>query len=309
MPYAAHDAFVAPARARPQLWRLVLGLAVVVLCVSLFPLPLLGLVAAVGGTDAVGDLFYDILGTDTPGAVLFVLTSFAGMALGVVLAAWLLHRRGIGSLFGPRARVWRHFLIAAALAWAVFALASALVPSETPVEPNLPPHLWAMFLMSGILALLLQTGAEEALFRGYLQQQLAARFRSPLVWMALPALAFGALHVNPAEPGLNMWLIFGVTSLFGLLAADLTAATGSLGAAWGFHFANNTVGVLIVGVNGQITGLALYEAQVDPYDAEAMRGLILTAGATTLAIWAAIRLALTRPRRIRDTGLPHRPGA
>ena len=39
--------------------------------------------------------------------------------------------------------------------------------------------------------------AEEALFRGYLLQQLAVRNPSPLIWMVLPALVFAALHIDP----------------------------------------------------------------------------------------------------------------
>ncbi len=55
-------------------------------------------------------------------------------------------------------------------------------------------------------ACLIQTGAEELVFRGYLQQQLAARFASPLIWMVLPALIFGAVHYDPATAGPNVWL-------------------------------------------------------------------------------------------------------
>jgi uncharacterized protein len=297
--YPAHDAFVAPARARPALWRLTLGLLLAVGVVSLFPLPILGLVAWAAGSDAVGDLFYAVLGLDTPGAVLFLLGGFAGMALGTALAVRLLHGRSPATLFGPWPRLWRHFLVAAGLTLSVIALA-ALIPSDTPVRPNLAPHEWGLFLVSGLLALLLQTGAEEALFRGYLQQQLAARFRSPLIWLLLPALLFGALHVNPADPGPNMVLILAVTALFGLLAADLTAATGSLGAAWGFHFANNVYGVLILGVEGQITGLALFVAGIDTADPAAFRAMVAGSAATLLIVWAAIRLALTRSRRVGD---------
>lgn len=297
MRYAAHDPFIAAARARPALWRLVLGTVLVLICFALFPLPLFGLVVLIGGTEALRDLFRSLVAIDTPGATLLVLMLFAGMVLGTALAVRLLHRRGAASLFGPWPRLWRHFLIATAIALAVFAL-SLLIPSDVPVSENLPPQLWALFLMSGLAALLLQTGAEEMLFRGYLQQQLAALFRSPLAWAVLPSGLFAIGHPPPPELGAQGWLLVLLPGLFGLLAADLTAATGSLGAAWGFHFANNMVSLLAVGVSGQITGLALYVAEVDLSDTRALLGLMASAALTTLAIWAAIRFALTRRRRV-----------
>ena len=50
----------------------------------------------------------------------------------------------------------------------------------------------------------------------------------------------------------------------GLFAADLTAKTGSIGAAWGIHFANNFNGIALIATDGTITGLALY---LTPYSA------------------------------------------
>jgi uncharacterized protein len=48
----------------------------------------------------------------------------------------------------------------------------------------------------------------------------------------------------------------GAAATFGLIAADLTARTGSIGAAWGFHFANNTMAITILATDGTITGLS-----------------------------------------------------
>jgi hypothetical protein len=52
---------------------------------------------------------------------------------------------------------------------------------------------------------------------------------------------------------------------FGLIAADLTEKTGSLGAAIGLHFINNFFGLLIISIPGTITGLALW---VTPFGLE-----------------------------------------
>jgi membrane protease YdiL (CAAX protease family) len=144
-----------------------------------------------------------------------------------------------------------------------------------------------------LAGVLLQTGAEEILFRGYIQQQLAARFRSPILWMILPSALFGVLHWQPDVMGDNAIYVVAAATLFGLLAADLTAKTGSLGAAWGFHFANNVVAILIVSLDGPLSGLALYTASVDPASPE-IRPLILLDMGTTVVTWLIIRTIVSR---------------
>jgi membrane protease YdiL (CAAX protease family) len=150
-----------------------------------------------------------------------------------------------------------------------------------------------MLLPLALLGVAVQTGAEELVFRGYLQQQLAARFRSPLIWMLVPSLAFGAAHYDPATSGGNLWLIVLATGAFGLAAADLTARSGSLGAAWGFHFANNVAALLVIAVKGTIPGLALFTT---PYDATdpVMRGLVVIDIVTLAVAWLLVRRALSR---------------
>ncbi|MEM6897080.1 MAG: hypothetical protein AAF576_06845, partial [Pseudomonadota bacterium] len=45
--------------------------------------------------------------------------------------------------------------------------------------------------------------------------------------------------------------------LFALISADVTARTGSIGAAWGLHFVNNVQALLIISVLGPLSGLSL----------------------------------------------------
>jgi membrane protease YdiL (CAAX protease family) len=115
-----------------------------------------------------------------------------------------------------------------------------------------------------LVGVLIQTGAEEVLFRGYLQQQLAARFSSPMIWMVLPSALFAALHYQPEVMGDNTWLMMGAVFVFALLAADLTAVTGTIGAAWAMHFVNNALAILVMATDGPLSGLALYIAPISP---------------------------------------------
>jgi uncharacterized protein len=295
MQYSEHAPFVAPARLRPEIWRLVVGL---LLSVAVYFLGVAGvflLVMAWSGLEGARGWMAEMAGSAGPTGTLLLLATFVGMALGPMLAVRLFHRRSVRSLFGPLDRLWRHFLVTAAICIVAFAV-SALVPSPMPTPlPNLEVALWASFLPLALVGVLIQTGAEEVLFRGYLQQQLAARFASPIMWMILPSALFAVLHYQPELMGANAWLVVAAVFLFAVLAADLTAVTGSIGAAWGLHFVNNALAILLVATDGPLSGLALYMAPISPAD-EQIRPLLFLDMMTTVALWAVLRLVL-RPRR------------
>jgi membrane protease YdiL (CAAX protease family) len=157
--------------------------------------------------------------------------------------------------------------------------------------PNIPPGRWLLLLPLTILALLIQTGAEELLFRGYLQQQLAARFRARIVWLFVPSILFGLVHLNPALAPESRWLIVGAATAFGLAAADLTARTGSIGAAWGFHFANNLLAVGVLATDGALTGLSLFRTPYTMDQSATLDPLVLfDLGFLVLAWWLVRRV-------------------
>ena len=59
---------------------------------------------------------------------------------------------------------------------------------------NFPAPSSLMLLPLAAILLFLRTGTEELFFHGNILQQLAARFQNPLIWFALPPIAFGLLH-------------------------------------------------------------------------------------------------------------------
>ena len=293
-PGSPYDRFVEPARARSQIWRLILGMITVVACYALGLLGIVLVVAFVAGPQYLTEFLTNLeLGVPLgPTGTLLLLATFLGMAAGPMLAATLCHRRQMRTLFGAIPRTLRHFLVAMAVCAVAYA-ASFFLSSSTDLSSGTTPAIWLSFLPLALVGVLLQTGAEEILFRGYIQQQLAARFRSAIVWMILPSVLFGALHWQPAMMGDNAIYVVAAATLFGLLAADLTAKTGSIGAAWGFHFANNVVAILIVSLDGPLSGLALYTASMDATSPE-IRPLILLDMGTTLVTWLIIRTLVAR---------------
>ncbi|MCB1313789.1 MAG: CPBP family intramembrane metalloprotease, partial [Sedimentitalea sp.] len=162
------------------------------------------------------------------------------------------------------------------------------------LSPNLPPATWALLLPLSLGAVLIQAGTEELLFRGYIQQALAARFSSPLVWMVLPSALFALGHYLPAEAGQNALPIALWSGIFGVLMADLTARAGTLGPAIAVHLVNNVSALLIVSLPDTLSGLSLFTVPYSMSDAEALRGWLAIDFATMFVCWLAARLALRR---------------
>ena len=293
MPNPKFTRFVDPARARPQIWRLVLGICLAVFVYALVTVGIFGAIWLTTETDP-DFLWVDaILRADTPFALLIVLTTFVGMALGPMVAARVLHKRRAGTLFGPAVRTMQDFATAALIIGCLLGVSVLAWSFFYDAVPGVSIGTWLALLPIAAVLVLIQTGAEELLFRGYLQQQLAARFRSPLIWAILPALLFGLAHLSPETAGENAWLVVGVTALFGLIAADLTAQTGSIGAAWGFHFANNVFALLIVSTEGTLTGLALFRTPYSVDDPDVLPMLLPVDLAVMILGWWLVRRAMT----------------
>ncbi|CAD0186723.1 CAAX amino terminal protease self-immunity [Ruegeria sp. THAF57] len=290
--YAAHEALVAEARPKPELWRLLVGLGLVAVVVTVLNLVLFSVVVGFG-SNAVAEGF---LTGSTPLAMIILLSSFGFVTLGVRMAVRRLQNRSLGSVLGSFRRSARQF-------WVVFrallilGLVIAVLPPYdmgAPLTPNLDLSTWVLLLPLSLLAVLIQTSAEELLFRGYIQQSLAARFQSTIIWMGLPSLLFAIGHYAPAAAGDNAELIALWSCMFGLLAADLTARSGTLGPAIALHFFNNLIALLLISLPDNLSGLALFILPYDMSDTEMVRGWLYVDFAVMIVGWLTARLALRR---------------
>jgi len=290
--YAPHDRLIATARARPQLWRLaagtVLGTAVyVALIAGMFLYIRLAhgmfVAAAIGMALPAGA---------TPGTLVLLLYSFAGLAVGAFIAVRALHGRSAATLFGPAPRpVLRD---AALVAGPVILLHAVILPLALRggASPHVPPATVLLWLPAALPALLIQVGAEEVAFRGYLQSQLAARFRAPWVWIGGPSLLFAAGHYAPAAYGPAAVPVVIWAFAFGCLAADLTARTGNLGAAIGLHFASNFAALFLLGLAGNMDGLALWTIAPDFGDPGTLTGFLAADFLMLAVAWLLARTVL-----------------
>jgi len=295
MSYDAHADFIAPARATAQVWRLLAGLvligATILGLTALFQSAILSLAG-----DAVYRDITRLEGTgSTAAGVLLLLYSFAIMILAVAMVTAQLHKRSPLTLLGPIPDLLRQFGATLAVLIALGVAIIVLPPwgYSDPVEVGVAPLTWLLILPVSLGAVLVQTSAEEILFRGYIQQQLAARFQSPLIWMIAPSVLFGLLHYRP-ETGANGALIMLWAGGFALIAADLTARAGTLGPAIALHFMSNASALLILSADSTLSGLALFRLQVDMADPQALRPYLLIDAMVILVGWLAARLAIRR---------------
>ncbi len=248
--------FAAPAATRPALWR-------VAACLGLFTAFLLGAGAAIGlvlvRVSPAANPFGDLASLSSRAGVLAALATFLIWWPALWLAMIAAHRRGLGSIFPPTQRRPVRLFLAGVVAAVVFGAVTALPSLAFVPVARAPMSLgdWAAGLALGVPLLLVQTGAEELVFRGYLLQQMAARFRSPLAWAMLPSLLFGALHYNPLGPGGALAAII-VPTVGGIVLAAITVRTGGIAAAWGLHFGVNALALLVIAPPDHMSGLGLW---------------------------------------------------
>jgi uncharacterized protein len=291
-PYAPLDRFIAPARAKAELWRIVVAVVLTGVAFVILTQTLLALITQVAGPIWSPAVLRALQGGRSALGVIVILFSFLPLAIALALALRVLHDRSWTTLLGPAALTRRSF---AWVAGSLVALQLLLLPVQI-LSPQVGQHLtfaqqWP-WLVPAVLGIILQASTEEALFRGYLLQQLAARNLSPLVWMALPSALFALMHLDADAAAIDQIWSCGVAFGFGLAAADLTARTGTLGPAIGMHVGSNIGGLLLVGLYGRMDGLAAWNLVLNPMQPWAGLPYMLIDAMAVLVAWLLARLVL-----------------
>lgn len=295
MRYTPHDELIAPARPSAHPARLLAGVVVTIILFMVLTSGFSAILQALVGPPAWEALSPGLQSGTTPIAVLINLFVFGLLIMALAVALRVVHQRTLASLLGPLGPATRQFRrVAVALIILLLVIVFLPVGNAMRPVPNMAFDLWVLFLPAGVLAVLLQTTAEELAFRGYLQSQLAARFRHPLIWMGVPSALFALLHLDPSAHGDNTWLVVIWAGCFGLAAADLTARSGTLAPAIALHFVNNLNAILIAAPKGYFDGLALY---VYPFSLQDSAGVWAWFPTDLLMLgcgWLAARVALRR---------------
>ena len=312
MSEGAFERYVAPARQNSESWIIRTLVALVPILVGLLAILIGWLVwtaLVMGG--AVGlelyrghawaeavDLLRQRFTSDHPGAIALMLATFLGIWPATWAAVRWLHRRSFWTLLSPEGRMrWGELgagLGLALLVWVVGILVALLLVGP-PARSSVSVGVWAGWLVPLALLVFAQASGEELIFRGYLLQQLAARWRSALVWGFLPAFLFGIAHLDPTRDATMNFVYVSTTAVFGVIAALLVWRTGSLAAAMGLHAGNNFGAICLTGLEGVASGSQLWV-----YDEAVKQPLIMVDFVlmTLLLIWLASP-ACPRPLRAR----------
>ena len=296
-PYAAHIAFARLAGRKTGLWRIIAVVVGFEFAFSFAPV-VLGLAMLDDWASPAG------VGLSTPAATILSFAMFAFAGLSLLVMVRLLHDRPPASLIGPLREARRDFLVCLSAVMLVLLVQDVVLlwlwqDDVVRVRPIGP---WLLWLVPGLAALFIQVGTEELFFRGYLQQQIAAVTSRRLLWIGVPSLMFGLGHAaNSNLPADALIWVAWATGL-GFACADLTARTGTIGAATGLHLANNIFAVAVVGVEfwpGSGLALFLYRHppgldEIAPTTLSGIAFQLAIAFAGLLVMWLAARVALRR---------------
>ncbi len=292
--YSMRSLHTSVAEKHVAIWRLVVGLVVMVfayITMALFFQQGLTEIAQIRPS-----FQEELIAGATPPAMYALLLSFGMISIAVFIGVRLVHRRSGLSVFGPMMLAVPQFMRVLGIL-VVLGLVLMILPPYgmgAPLVQNLEYATWMVLLPFSLVAVLVQTSAEEIFFRGYLQQQLGARFKSPIAWMVLPSILFAVGHYQPAEAGENAVMITIWAGVFGLLMADLTARSGTIGPALAVHFVNNVSALLITSLPDSLGGLALWHAPFGLGDVAQLRAWAPVDFGLMIVSWLAARLALRR---------------
>ncbi len=235
---------------------------------------------------------------------------FAMFAIPAFAFLWTLrrmHGRGFWSLIGPTDAAWFDLRRVAVALIAILFVIQIVVPwgGAGMIVEIRPLISWFLLLPFALIALLIQVTTEEMVFRGYLQQQLACLSLNRWVWMGIPSLLFGIWHYWNGNTPLEGFVYVVWATLLGVVCADLTARTGTLGAAIGLHLTTNFFAIMFFGIeNRPHSGFALVLFEYrDPEEVSAFIAefaviwvvcTLIMIFLTVLIMWLAARIALRR---------------
>ncbi|XAT61881.1 CPBP family intramembrane metalloprotease [Rhodobacteraceae bacterium Araon29] len=291
-----------------EIWRIILG----IILVSVFYTAVNFGLAFLGNwfsSDLLKEIFISEQGLGhSPMALAGLFVTFLPVWFALALVLPLVHRRTPLALLGPSQLVnWQQFFTAAKV---VLILAFGFevlfqIPALLLDLPLYNAHMaldlpqWALWLLPMLLLLFVQIGAEELLFRGYLLQMIRARGGGFWLSIALPSLAFGLLHYSPATYGQNAFLVVAATTALGILLCKVTLRTGNLGAALGIHFANNLTVMFLLGIDGNMNGMALFSTKAD-LSSPLMSGNLILMIILMLAVYRIWARRMDNARSLRD---------
>ena len=122
---------------------------------------------------------------------------------------------------------------------------------------------WLIWIIPMAIAILLQTSAEEFLFRGFLQQYLRGLTANRAVYILLPAMLWSLLHIGNIEGKYtDLAAVFSVI-VMGLIFGDWADRSRSLIGPLTVHFLNNFILICLIGSSLEPSELHIFRSVID----------------------------------------------
>ncbi len=205
--------------------------------------------------------FLPLIG-ESPIAYALMLLTFPAFLVGLYLAQKFVHRRTITSLHTAAKNVnWKRILFAIALTWVVLGSATLLmhVTGVSTVKLIFDPRAFFGFAIATLLFIPLQSGTEEIIFRGYLNQAFGHFIDNKWIVFIITSVMFAAMHLSNPESvagaekgGIVHLLVMSQYFLFGFILSVIVYFEGGLEAAIGVHAGNNMFAAMFVNYEGSV---------------------------------------------------------
>jgi membrane protease YdiL (CAAX protease family) len=180
--------------------------------------------------------------------------------IALYLGQKFLHKRTILSLHTSAKKIrWSRGLQAFFITWIVLSAFTAIghFTGLSPVNINFDAGRFAIYALVSLIFIPMQSGTEEIVFRGYLNQGFAHILRNKWIAFIITSALFAAMHLsNPealkgAEDGILL-LTMSSYFFFGFIACIMVWMDDGLESAIGFHAGNNCFAAIFVNYEGSV---------------------------------------------------------
>jgi len=196
----------------------------------------------------------------SPAAYMLFLLVFPFTLIALYLGQKFIHKRTVLSLHTAAKKIrWSRGMQAFFLTWIVLGSLTFIghISGLSPINTNFDAGRFAIYALVSIIFLPMQSGTEEIVFRGYLNQGFAHVLNNKWIAFVITSVLFAAMHLsNPealkgAEDGILL-LTMSSYFLFGFIACLMVWMDDGLESAIGFHAANNTFAAIFVNYEGSV---------------------------------------------------------
>ncbi|MEP3892246.1 MAG: CPBP family intramembrane glutamic endopeptidase [Hellea sp.] len=195
-----------------------------------------------------------------PFAYITFLLVFPASLIALYLGQKFIHKRSLLSLHTAAKKIrWSRGLQAFIITWIVLGSLTAVghFSGLSPITTNFDAGRFAIYAVISLIFLPLQSGTEEIVFRGYLNQWFSHFLKNKWIAFVITSALFAAMHLsNPeatkgAEDGILL-LTMSSYFIFGFVACLMVWMDEGLESAIGFHAANNTFAAIFVNYEGSV---------------------------------------------------------